>query len=540
MGYIVRMPQMGMEMDQGEVVEWQYDEGDDVEEGDVIAVVESEKAANDVGAREDGRLRRIVVGEGDTAEPGDPIGIVAGPDEDLAEYEVELEDEAADADADAGATADASGAAAAANADDGAAAGGSAAGGTGSRGGAADTSADEVRATPGARQRAEEADLDLTAVEGTGPQGVITEDDVEHYFRDRGTDDDGTAAASVGTGAGAAAVDADAAAGTAGSADAGATTAGAEAEALVAGAGVGPDAHDATAAAAAPGADEVRASPGARRLAGREGVDLTAVDGTGPEDVITEADVRATLEAVSTPAARTTAGAASGAGDATRTVTEARELGGIQQTVSERLGESYRNAVHVTVKRTFDAGTMVDVAGMAEDRGVDASLTDLLLKGVGETMTSHPAFNALFEGGEHRLVEEVNVGVAVDVDGGLVTPVVPDVRAKSAEEVAAVRGALTERTLAGEFTSEDLAGGTFTVTNLGMFGVDSFDPVINPPETAILGVGRVRENGTMTLSLSFDHRVVNGADAARYLDDLVGTLTDPGTLVSFFDADLFA
>jgi pyruvate dehydrogenase E2 component (dihydrolipoamide acetyltransferase) len=265
-----------------------------------------------------------------------------------------------------------------------------------------------------------------------------------------------------------------------------------------------------------------------------------AVDGTGPEEVVTEADVRTTLDAVSAPAARTTAGAASGAGDATRTVTEARELGGIQQTVSERLGESYRNAVHVTVKRTFDAGTMVDVAGMAEDRGVDASLTDLLLKGVGETMAAHPAFNALFEGGEHRLIEEVNVGVAVDVDGGLVTPVVPDVRAKSAEEVADVRETLTERTLAGEFTSEDLAGGTFTVTNLGMFGVDSFDPVINPPETAILGAGRVRENGTMTLSLSFDHRVVNGADAARYLDDLVGTLTDPGTLVSFFDADLFA
>ena len=286
MGYIVRMPQMGMEMDQGEVVEWQYDEGDDVEEGDVIAVVESEKAANDIGAREDGRLRRIVVGEGGTAEPGDPIGIVAGPDEDLAEYEAELEDEAADADADAGATADASGAAAAANADDGAAAGGSAAGGTGSRDGAADTSADEVRATPGARQRAEATDLDLTAVEGTGPQGVITEDDVEHYFQDRGTDDDGTAAASVGTGAGAAAVDADAAAGTAGSADAGATTAGAEAEALVAGAGVGPDAHDATAVAAAPGADEVRASPGAQRLAGREGVNLTAVDGTDRKSVV--------------------------------------------------------------------------------------------------------------------------------------------------------------------------------------------------------------------------------------------------------------
>jgi pyruvate dehydrogenase E2 component (dihydrolipoamide acetyltransferase) len=255
------------------------------------------------------------------------------------------------------------------------------------------------------------------------------------------------------------------------------------------------------------------------------------VEGTGPQGVITEDDVEAALEA----AAGTDAG---GAGAATRTVSEAREHSGMQRTVGDRLGESYRNAVHVTVKRSFDASTLRAVAAAADAAGVEVSLTDLLVTAVGNQLDAQPAFNALFEDGEHRLIEEVNVGVAVDVDEGLVTPVVPEVTEKSVEELASVRSRLTDRALSGEFTSDDLAGGTFTVSNLGMFGVDSFDPVINPPETAILGVGRVRDDGTMTLSLSFDHRVVNGADAARFLDGLVDRLTDPVAMFDAFEADL--
>jgi pyruvate dehydrogenase E2 component (dihydrolipoamide acetyltransferase) len=113
---------------------------------------------------------------------------------------------------------------------------------------------------------------------------------------------------------------------------------------------------------------------------------------------------------------------------------------------------------------------------------------------------------------------------------------VPHVSAKSVEEVGRIRRDRTDRVLAGEFDMDDLSGGTFTVSNLGPLGVDSFDPIINPPEVAILGVGRTRDDGSMTLCLSFDHRVVNGADAARFLDGLVARLTDAAALLDLFAA----
>jgi pyruvate dehydrogenase E2 component (dihydrolipoamide acetyltransferase) len=411
MAYIIRMPQMGMEMDEGEVVEWTRDEGDPVEEDDVIAVVESEKATNEVEAREGGTVRRVVVPEGGTVEPGTPIGIFAQPDEDISDLEAEIESAGAGDDETAG-----------------------------------DDGESEAAAT------------------GAGDAGPAPSS---------GGGTSGESGADAGSGA---------------------------------------------------SAEEVRATPGAKQLASDRGIDLTAVEGTGPQGVITEDDVADHAEP------------AGAGGPATRTIGEARDLSGIQQTISDRLSESYRNAVHVTVKRSFDAGTLRSVGATAA--GLDASLTDLLIKGVGAQLAAQPEFNALFEDGQHKLVEEVNVAVAVDVDAGLLTPVVPSVTDKSVEAVAATRADLTERAMTGEFTSDDLAGGTFTVSNLGPFGIDSFDPVINPPQVAILGVGRVRDDGTMTLSLSFDHRVVNGADAARFLDGVVENLTDLATLASYFETDL--
>ncbi len=509
MGYIVRMPQMGYEMDEGEVVAWEADEGEAVTEDEVIVVVESEKATNEVECREDGTLRRIVVPEGGTVEPGTPIGIVAGADEDIGEYEAELEAGGAPASGDEGGAAE-SGAPAATAADDettadsaegvsaspnataGSGDGAAAAGGTDTT----DRDPSEVRATPGARQLAEKEDVDLTAVEGTGPQGVVTEDDVREH-----------------------ALAADSTAGPSG-----------DGQALEV-------VHEPI---ETPPPD-VRASPGARQLAGQASLDLTAVEGTGPEGVVTAADVRAAVDAGGAAgAAEPSPAPEPPAAGATRTVGEARELSRVQQTISDRLSESYRNAVHVTNKRQFDASALQAVAAAADAAGVDVSMTDLLVKAAGAELAARPEFNALFEDGTHKLVEEVNVGVAVDVEAGLVTPVVPRVTERSAEAVASVRAELTERALAGEYTSEDLSGGTFTITNLGPFGVDSFDPVINPPEVAILGVGRVREDDTMTLSLSFDHRVVNGADAARFLAGLVGTLSDPLALADFFEADVLA
>lgn len=459
MGYLIRMPQMGMSMEQGTVVEWSVEEGESVATDDVLCVVESEKTTADVEAREAGVLRRIVVPEGGVVEPGTPIGILAGPDEDLASYTAGIDDTALEAVAerrtDEGGVERRDDSAGAADSD--------------SNGGAA--AGTEVRASPGARRAAEEMNVDLAGIDGTGPQGVITEDDVREAAAGSDTD------------------------------------------------------------------ETVRASPGARKRAAEAGVALRRIEGTGPDGVITEDDVERAAEAGAGDGAETTA---SVSGGTERTVVEARGLSGMQRTIAERLGESHREAVHVTLGREYDARTLQEVTTAGKNAGVDVALTDLLVKAVGETLAEFPAFNALFEDGEHRLIEEVNVGIAVDVEGGLVTPVLGDVRSKSAEAVSRERGVLTERVRSGEFTMDDLEGATFTVSNLGIFGVDHFDPVIDPPQVAILGVGRVRDDGSTTLSLSFDHRVINGAEAARFLDSLVDRLTDGATLRGFIDADVDA
>lgn len=221
-------------------------------------------------------------------------------------------------------------------------------------------------------------------------------------------------------------------------------------------------------------------------------------------------------------------------GPAPRTVREERSLTPMRETIARRLHESYTEAVHVTASRTVDATELVAAADDTE-----ASVTDLVLRALSDALDAHPAFNATFEDGVHRLYEEHNVGIAVDVEAGLVTPVLADVGSKSVPEVATTRRRLTERMHRGEYTMSDFRGGTFTVSNLGTLGVDSFTPVINPPEVAILGLGRLTERPrregeevvtwkAMTLDLSFDHRVVDGADAARFLGTLAGGVESPG------------
>lgn len=216
-------------------------------------------------------------------------------------------------------------------------------------------------------------------------------------------------------------------------------------------------------------------------------------------------------------------------GPAPRTVVDERPLSPMRKTIANRLQESYQNAVHVTVSREVDAETLVTVANAMDE----ISIMDVLLYALSETLDAHPAFNATFEDGRHRLYEEHNIGVAIDIDAGLVAPVISDVGSKSLSEIATERRRLTDRVQRGEYEMRDLRGGTITVSNLGVLGVDSFTPVINPPEVAILGVGRIVERAQpndggvefrrrLTFDLSIDHRVIDGADAARFL----GTLSD--------------
>ena len=228
---------------------------------------------------------------------------------------------------------------------------------------------------------------------------------------------------------------------------------------------------------------------------------------------------------------------------APRTVAEERTLSPMRRTIADRLGESYRNAVHVTVSREVDAEALVDAADRADDElDADVSLIDVLLLAVSAALDEHPAFNATFDDGTHRVYEEHNLAVAVTIEAGLVTPVIADVGGESLAEVAAERRRLTDLVQAGDHSMSDLRGGTFTVSNLGPLGVDSFTPIINPPEVAILGVGRTRGRAVpdgdgvefrrwMTLDLSIDHRVVDGADGARFLGTLAEHVEDAGALV---------
>ena len=226
-------------------------------------------------------------------------------------------------------------------------------------------------------------------------------------------------------------------------------------------------------------------------------------------------------------------------GPAPRTLREERTPSPMRKTIAKRLQESYREAVHVTASREVDAEALTAAADAA-----DVSVIDVLVRALSDALDAHPAFNATFEDGVHRLYEEQNVGVAVAIEDGLVAPVIADVGGRSLDGIATERERLTEAVQSGDYAMADLRGGTVTVSNLGPLGVDGFTPIINPPEIAILGVNRIRERpvadddggvtfrDTLPLDLSFDHRVVDGADAARFLGTLADGIEDAEAYVS--------
>jgi len=261
-------------------------------------------------------------------------------------------------------------------------------------------------------------------------------------------------------------------------------------------------------------AERVLASPAAKRLAKELGVDLALVRGTGPEGRIVEDDVRRFAELAATKPR----------------VREVIPLVGIRKTTAERVSLSARTAPHSTITMEVD---MTNAVKLREE--TDVSYTDMLVKAVAVALREHPLLNSTLEGEQIKVFEDVNVGVAVATEKGLVVPVVHNADKKALSEIAATVKELIEKARQGKLTKEDLTGGTFTITNLGMYGVDVFIPIINPPETAIIGVGRIAEKTVlvdkeikmkpvMQLSLSYDHRVVDGAPAAQFLREVKQTL----------------
>jgi len=263
-------------------------------------------------------------------------------------------------------------------------------------------------------------------------------------------------------------------------------------------------------------------------------VELSLIQGSGPQGRIQAADVAAAL------ASRQTAAV----GPATTI-----PLQGMRRTIARRMTESYQSTPHITltveVDMTAAEALRAQVNALADRSGAPrATVTAILVKVCAWALARHPLVNASLHGDSIVLHEQANIGVAVALDEGLIVPVVHDAQRHGVAEIARRLDDLSQRARRGALTPDDVSGGTFTISNLGMLGVTRFTAIINPPEAAILAVGRiakravvderddtVRVRPMMEMTLSADHRVLDGATAARFLADVAAALEQPGLLL---------
>ncbi|MFQ5712119.1 MAG: dihydrolipoamide acetyltransferase family protein [Candidatus Geothermarchaeales archaeon] len=266
--------------------------------------------------------------------------------------------------------------------------------------------------------------------------------------------------------------------------------------------------------------ERVKISPLARKLAEKYGVDVTRVKGTGPGGRIVKSDILKAVESLEAkpPSVPT----------ALPRVTRVIPLRGVRKVIAERMAYSYGAAPHVTITMGVDMTRVVKIRQDLEEEGKSISYNAFLTKAASKALGEHPIINSTLEGDQIKVFEDINVGVAVATDQGLIVPVVQNADEKTLDELNLLIDELAEKARQGRLTVSEVKGGTFTITNLGMFGVETFTPIITPKQTAILGVGRIAEKPlsvegravtrpTLTLSLSFDHRVVDGAQAAQFL-----------------------
>ena len=263
---------------------------------------------------------------------------------------------------------------------------------------------------------------------------------------------------------------------------------------------------------------QVIASPAARRLAQEQGVDISQVSGTGPGGRITSEDIMA---ATKKTAAQTTTQSRG------PTVLKRTKLEGIRKAVAERLSYSARNTVAVTITMETDATTLVSL----KEKESHIAFTALAVKAVAKSLEKHLIVNSSLEGDEIVTYSQINVALAINTDQGLVAPVIQNTNKKTVREINAEISELAEKAKGNRLTIENLTAGTFTVTNLGAYDVESFAPIINPPQCAILGLGRIAykpiavgsqvvAKPTTTLTLVFDHRIIDGIPAARFLQEV--------------------
>jgi pyruvate dehydrogenase E2 component (dihydrolipoyllysine-residue acetyltransferase) len=270
------------------------------------------------------------------------------------------------------------------------------------------------------------------------------------------------------------------------------------------------------------------ASPKARRLAHEQGVNLGAVAGSGPDGAVLAGDVLAAASALQMPSA--SAPLASG---------EMMGVSRLWQIMSERVTQAWTTIPHFYLIREVNAARLKQWLAEARERSTEKiTITDLLVKLASSALRQHPRLNASWLNGGIVLNSLVSVGLAVAVEDGLVVPVIHHSDGLGLSQLAARRATLVAKAQAGKLSPDDISGGTFTISNLGMYGVDAFNAIINPPQAAILAVSRIADRVVpvegqpsvqpiMTLSLSCDHRIVDGARGAQFLQTLADLIENP-------------
>jgi pyruvate dehydrogenase E2 component (dihydrolipoamide acetyltransferase) len=324
---------------------------------------------------------------------------------------------------------------------------------------------------PAARRLAQEGGIDLSQVQGTGPGGRILLEDVQRAL----------------------------------------------------------DARSATPLPPAAAAS-VQVTPVARRMAQQHGIDLSQVHGSGPRGRILVEDVEKVIAAQAQPAGQ---------------AAQAMRIGGIRQTIATRMVQSLQTMAQVTLTTEVDVTDAMKLREGLARHWHDAGLSPLhvVLKATARALKEHPRMNAIERKHEIELVHDINVGVAVSLPEGLIVPTIRRADEKSLVQIARETRDLANKAREGQASYDEVTGGTFTITNLGPYGIDAFTPIINAPQVGILGIGRVVEKpvvyqgeivkrSMMFLSLTFDHRVIDGAPAAEFLHTVTAHLEDPWWMVA--------
>jgi pyruvate dehydrogenase E2 component (dihydrolipoamide acetyltransferase) len=453
----VILPKLGQTMEFGTIIEWLKQEGDQVQRGEVLFTVESDKATLEVESPTKGYLRKILVPAGEERPVLIPVALITKTlDEDISSWQAgklagsqvgesagqrisELIDQSSEVSK------------------------------------PSEVSRERIFSSPRARKLAREKGVELALVTGSGPNGRIVERDVVSFLE------------------------------------------------------------------SAP-----KATPVAQRVAEQTGVDLREVQGSGPGGRVMKADVLEVSQRVSESAPGPILPSPSlGEGPGVRTEVP---MSGVRARIARRMHAGHSETAPVTLTMEVDATDLVQVrerlkASLADTLGFNIGYNDLLIKIVARALRELPYMNARLDGDTIHHLDEVHVALAVDTERGLLVPVVRDADRKGMTEVAAELRQLVERAQAGTVLPDELSGSTFTITNLGMFEIDAFTPIINLPEAAILGVGRIKDcaavvNGEiavrkmMWLSLTFDHRLVDGAPAARFLQRIKQLIEEPYLLLA--------